>query len=128
MFVKASRKKYRFQSPQGALTAEDLWDIPLTSTVGKANLNDIAKVLNRTLKAADEESFVGTARKDTTVSDMLELVKYVIRVRQEESAALSLAADNKEKKERILAIIAKKKEGALESASIEELTEMVKGL
>ena len=58
MFEQASRSKFRFNSSQGLLTTEDLWDLPLTST-RYANLNDIAKELNRTLKATAEEDFVG---------------------------------------------------------------------
>ena len=46
IFEQASRLKLRFPSPLGTLSTEDLWHLPLTSTTGKANLNDIGKALN----------------------------------------------------------------------------------
>ena len=42
IFMKATQKKLRFDSTQGLLTVEDLWDLPLTGTNKKANLDDIA--------------------------------------------------------------------------------------
>ena len=75
MFERATREKFRFNSPQGALSAEDLWDLPLTSDrANRANLNDIAKELNKTLKAKnDEEYFVEPKRAtDTTTPIMFE--------------------------------------------------------
>ena len=59
MFEQASRLKLRFTTARGSLSVEDLWDLPLTSTTGKPNLDDIAKSLNRELRATSEEtSFV----------------------------------------------------------------------
>ena len=62
MFEKATRRKLRFTSAAGLLSTEDLWDLPLTSATGKANLDDIAKALNRRLKDAEEVSFVAPER------------------------------------------------------------------
>jgi excisionase family DNA binding protein len=59
LFEKAARLKLRFASPQGNLSAEDLWDLPLTSVrLNAANLNNIAKAISRQLKAESEEDFV----------------------------------------------------------------------
>jgi hypothetical protein len=50
LFEKASRLKLRFSSPAGLLTVEDLWDLPLSAQAKVANLDDIAKGLNKTLE------------------------------------------------------------------------------
>lgn len=52
MFIKASRTKLRFESPKGLLSVEDLWDLPLISTMGKANLDDIAKTAFQALMSS----------------------------------------------------------------------------
>jgi hypothetical protein len=65
LFLVASRSKFRFNTASGTITTEDLWDLPLSS--GKANLDDIAKALNKQLKdASEEQSFVKPAAAKTT--------------------------------------------------------------
>jgi len=132
MFEKASRLKLRFDTPQGSLTVEELWELPLTSKPGKANLDDIARGLNRLLReAGDDESFVkATAVRGASETNKLrfELVKYVIQVRLAESEALSKAQANRAQKHRILELIAQKQDAALSEKSIEDLTAMVETL
>jgi hypothetical protein len=130
MFEKASRLKLRFESPKGLLSVEDLWDLPLTSTRNGANLNDLAKAMNRELKASAEEDFVNqTATADSIIRTLLQLrfdiVKHIINVRLAENAAAKAKADAKEKKDRILAIIERKQNEKLEGASLEDLQKMV---
>lgn len=128
-FEKATRLKLRFTTSQGILSAEDLWDIPLTTTRGNCNLNDIAKGLNRELKAAGEEDFVN---KPTAANALIQLkfdlVKHVIAVRLAENEAARVAVERKEKKQRLLEIIAHKQDQELEGKSVEELTAMVNTL
>lgn len=130
MFEKASREKFRFQSSQGALSVEDLWELPLTSETGRANLDDIAKGLNRKIKASvNEESFVEPAKaEDDTPKVMLEIVKHIIAVKLSESEARKKARENQLKKQQILSIIARKQDEKLEVASVEELQKMVEEL
>jgi hypothetical protein len=125
MFEQASRLKVRFDSPQGLLTVEDLWDLPLTST-RRANLNDIAKGLNRELKNADEEDFVNrSAKTDSVVKLKFEIVKHVIDVRLTENETARQATEHREKKQRLLELIAKKQDESLAARSVEELQAMV---
>lgn len=130
MFEKAVRGKLRFATPQGTLTVEDLWDLPLTSVrAGTANLNNIAKGIARELKNAEEEDFVSPkSGADEALRMKLEIVKRVIEVRQAENEAVRAAADRAEKKERIKELIAKKQDEALGSKSLEELQAMVADL
>jgi signal recognition particle subunit SEC65 len=130
MFEQASRAKLRFATPQGNLTAEDLWDLPLTSaSPNKANLNNIAKGISRQLKAETEEDFVNPRSPiNASLQLALEIVKYVIQVRQAENEANRLAAEKREKKARLLDLIARKQDQALEGKSLDELQEMVSSL
>lgn len=130
MFEKASRLKLRFSSPQGDINAEDLWDLPLTSTrANRGNLNDIAKEVSRELKAHGEEDFVNPkSTGDETLQLKLEIVKHVIQVRQAENAAALELSEKREKKGRLLELISKKKDQELEGKSVEELTAMVEAL
>lgn len=130
MFEKCSRLKLRFVSSQGALTAEDLWDLPLTSTrLNQANLNNIAKAISRQLKAESEEDFVNPkSGANEALQLALDIVKHVIQVRQAENEAARVLADRKEKKAKLLELIEKKQDQALEGKPLEELQEMVASL
>ena len=129
MFEKASRLKLRFDTPKGLLCTEDLWDLPLTSTRNGANLNDIAKALNRELKASGEEDFVHPTEVVNTVQQLkFDVVKHIIATRLGENEQAKAAADKKAKKERLLEIIARKQDEQLQGAPLEELQKMVADL
>lgn len=130
MFEMAARLKLRFSSPQGPLTAEDLWDLPLTSTrLNQANLNNIAKGISRQLKAEGEEDFVNPkSGADAVLQVQLDIVKHIIGVKQAENAEAALLAQRRQKKDRIMEIIAKKQDQELEGKPLEELTAMMADL
>jgi hypothetical protein len=130
MFEQAARLKLRFGSPQGNLSAEDLWDLPLTSTrANQANLNNVAKGISRQLKAESEEDFVNPrSGADEALQLALDIVKHVIQVRQAENETARALADRKEKKAKLLELIARKQDQALEGKPLEELQEMVASL
>ena len=128
MFDKATRMKIRFETTKGALTVEDLWDLPLTSA-RYANLNDIAKGINRELKASGEEDFVSPATKaDETLALKLAVVKHIIGVRLAENEEAKLIADKRAQKEKLLELIARKQDQELEGKSLEDLQKMVEAL
>lgn len=129
MFEKATRLKLRFDTPKGPLAAEDLWDLPLTSTTGRANLDEIAKGLFRQLKESDEVSFVQpTQTADKATQLKFDIVKHVIEVRVAERDASELARANKEKKQLILSIIAQKEVEQFSNTSLDELKAMVNSM
>lgn len=130
LFVAAARQKLRFESSKGALTVEDLWDIPLTGAGRGAllNLDDIARGLHRQLKEFDGDvSFVRPVAR--SVSHELQLkfdvVKFVIDTKVDERDVAQAAAEKAEKKQKILAIIAQKQDQALAGASVEDLQRML---
>lgn len=130
-FEYALRKKFRFDTPQGQLSTEDLWDLPLTKPSSRtqrgivANLDDIAIALNSQLKQ-DGVSFVVKDRKsDETVSMKLEIVKRVIEVKLAEKDAAEKAAEKRQNRQRMLAIIAEKEDDKLKSLPLDELRKLV---
>lgn len=130
-FIAATRLKLRFDTPKGQATIEDLWDLPLTSGTGKANLDDIAKGLHRDLRAsADTQSFVTPASNGSNAELELkfEIVKHVIDVRIAERDKAADAAKRREAKQNILAIIAKKEAEQIEGLPLEELKKMAEAL
>ena len=128
-FEKALRLKLRFDSPSGLLVVEDLWDLPLTSTKGRANLDDIARGLNKKLKSGDDVSYVVKERKsDETVQLAFDLVKHVIDVRLAENAAALLEKERAEKKQKIMSIIASKQDESLHSMSLDDLKKLMSEL
>jgi len=126
MFQKASQLKLRFTTPRGNLTTEDLWDLPLLALNGGPCLDDLAKALNRELKASEEESFVKPKTSSNTALGLkLEIVKRVIEVKLEEIAVRELVAERKLKKERLLGLIAEKEDDKLKKTSLAELRRQV---
>ena len=65
VFEVASRQKLRFDTARGQVSAEDLWDLPLTSTTGKPNLDAIAVDLHNKMSQSNL-SFVANRTKDQT--------------------------------------------------------------
>lgn len=121
LFEEAAIRKIRYQTASGTLGVEDLYDLPLTSNAGKTNLNDIAKVLNRQIQAAQEENFVERSTTNTTLVISFEIVKAVIAWRQEQNAQQRDARARAERKARIRDIIANKQDQELSEMSIEDL-------
>jgi hypothetical protein len=129
LFELASRNKFRFASTKGELTAEQLWDIPLTAS-NKVDLENIAQAANQELKAASEESFVELNRNPAKVilEQKLELVKHIIAVRlDDQEKALKKQANAIERK-RLIEILAKKQDQELEGMSKEEIDSRINEL
>lgn len=129
LFEVAARNKFRFSTSRGLVTVEDLWDLPLTSTTGKANLDDVARAIHANLQSSDNVSFVNTAQvKDETEQLKMDIVKHVISVKLAENAAASQARETREKKQRIMEVMERKKDEALSNASLEDLQKMLEAL
>ena len=128
LFISATRAKYRFTSSAGQLSAEDLWDLPLS---GKgANLDNIAKGLYKELKDADGDiSFVKPAVKTTVeLQAKFDIVKYVIDTKMAERDARDAAETKSAMKQKLLAKLAEKQDKDLDSKSAEEIQAMIDSL
>lgn len=128
LFEQATRAKLRFESNKGLLSAEDLWDLPLTSAKS-VSLDGIARALHRQLRSGDDISFVNPGTT-ANVADQLrfDIVKHVIDTKMAENAAANDAANRKEKKQHLLGIIAQKEGEALTALSVDDLRKMVNDL
>ena len=128
MFEKASRLKLRFNTAKGAVSVEELWDIPLTSRNG-FSVDEIAKDLNRQLKDGGEESFVVESSGPNEILQLgFDIVRHVIKVRLDEARIIATAKTLREKKQKIMSLIAKKEDEVLESEGIDKLREMLESL
>jgi hypothetical protein len=126
-FEKATRMKLRFDTSRGVLTVEDLWDLPLIGS--DLCLDEIAKDLHRDLKDDSEQSFVvQTAKPDERLVLAFEIVKRVISVRLVEQEAAENAEALRQKKQKILAIIADKEDESLKETSVEDLRALLDSL
>lgn len=114
LFEQATRRKLRFDTSFGRISAEDLWDLPWKA------LDDVTIALHNELKN-DNTSFISQEKPDATVQLRFDIAKYVIDVRLAEREAANQARDKAEKKQKILGIIARKQDAALEAASEDEL-------
>lgn len=124
MFEKASRLKLRFKTAKGLCNTEDLWDLKLKGS--GPNLDDIAVALHQELKDKNEISFV-EPKEDGSEELRLKfnIVKHVIDVKLAEQKARAEARQVKEKKQRLLGIIADKEDQALKDMSLDDLKKML---
>lgn len=119
IFEIASRQKFRFPY-KGMITTEDLWDLNLNQ------LDSIYKTLNAGVKIAQEESLLSPDNViDAELHAKIEIVKHIFNVKRTEAEDRRIAAENAEKKQKILEIVAKKREEHLESMSEDDLLKML---
>lgn len=122
MFVTATRNKFRFPF-RGQISVEDLWDLSVE------NLDSVYKTLNSQVKKAKEESLLNTkSREDEIIEMQIEIVKYIVSVKQDESAKKVAAKEKKARKQKILEVIAAKEDADLQNKSPEELQAMLSEL
>lgn len=126
MFEQAARLKLRFPTVQGAIMAEDLWDVPLSSERNIATLNTIAVAANHDIVKATEEDFINPGVKTDKIAELrFSIVMHVIEVRKTEIAAAKARLDAKAKNQKIREIIESKGDASLERKSIKALQDML---
>lgn len=119
IFEAATRYKYRFPF-KGMISVEDLWDLKLQ------DLDSVFKLLNKEKKQSDEESLLQVkSEADQALENKIQIVKFVVQVKQAEAAERLAAKDKKERNQKIMRIIERKQNEALEGKSLEELTAML---
>lgn len=130
MFEQATRLKLRYSTTVGMIEIEDLWDLALTSTTGRPNLDDVARALHRQLKSDDTNvSFVNTeAKPNAELQLAFDIVKHVIDVRVAERKKANEAQARAEQKQKILGIIAERRDEDLKGKPLEDLERMVNEL
>jgi len=120
MFEKALKQKLRFDTSKGSISTEDLWDLSL------ASLNEIAKEVNKKIKASEEESFIDTKTTTSTKDQLkLEVLKFVIADKIATRDAAKARAEKQAQVAKIKSLIANKADEQLANASLEELSAML---
>lgn len=119
-FEVATREKYRFPY-KGVISVEDLWDLSCDQ------LNVVFKSLNKEKKNVNEESLLDIRQSaaDVTLTNMIDIVKYIFNAKQLEAQARREAADKHAKNQIIMGLIKEKENEALKSLSIEELKKLL---
>lgn len=127
LFEQASRRKLRFTSFGGAITVEDLWDLPLQHP-HKLNLDNLALELSQQVKEFEGKTSFVTPEKTPKNEDLLlafEVVKHIIAVKVAERDARKLESDKAAKKQKLLELLDKKENEALEGLSAEEIRKQI---
>jgi len=120
IFERATRNKIRFSCKKGLLSAEDLFDLSLTS------LDTIAKDVNKQIKAEAEESFIEVkSRVSSDLELQLDILKFIIADKLATQEANRKRAETNAKKSQIEDIILRKKSQELEDLPVEELEKML---
>ncbi len=130
IFEQATKQSLRFPSDRGDLTTEQLWQLPLTASRNDFDLDTVAKTVNNQLKTLAEESFVATSTNPIkpVLELKLEILKHIIAVKMQAAAdAKDRAADAKdraakaEKRHKLVELLGKKQDAALESLTTAEI-------
>lgn len=122
LFEIATRNRYRFNY-KGVMTVEDLWSLRVE------DLDAIFKMLNRQKKTADEDSLLATkSAEDQDLANKIDIVRYIVSVKLAEAADRVSAAEKKAQRDKILEIVAKKKDKELEDMDVDQLMKKLEEL
>ena len=122
LFIEATKKNYQFPF-RGMINIIDLWELPVTS------LDLVFKSLNADYKKSEEESLLSAQTKESEeLSEKIEIVKYIVNEKLAEKKAKEDAKKNREMKQRLLEIKAKRQDAALEGLSDAELDKMIQAM
>lgn len=119
LFKIAAKRKYRFNY-RGLISVEDLFDLDVEE------LDKIYKALKREQRNDAEESLLQSMTKeDKILNNKIEIVKTIVadKIAAKEKALRAQAT--KEQNQRILEIMADKKDAELKEKSLEELQAMI---
>ncbi|QGH74962.1 hypothetical protein MAL1_00216 [Bacteriophage DSS3_MAL1] len=122
IFETASRQKLRFATTKGNLTVEQLWDLPLTSTKG-LSLNEIGMGIKHALRDTEIDSLVdtGTSPERAKMTLSLDIIKHIIAVKQDENSEARKAQALKAEREKLMEILAKKQDAALQDLTEDQI-------
>mgnify|MGYP003403437656 CR=1 FL=1 len=120
MYKEFIKNKKRIQTNKGLLSAEQLWDL------SQPDLDALAVSLDEAYKNSKGKSFLEKkTAKDKDIKEALDIVLDVLYTKQEEIDAAKESAETKRHNDKILNLIATKREEALANKSEKELMAML---
>lgn len=123
LFEIATRRKYLFTTRRGQASVQDLWDLSVE------DLDTVWGALQRDLRASAEESLIQQPTKETEeTTNKRDLVAYIVRTKQAESAARVAQKERRQKAARVRELLLQKQEQALAEKSAEELEKLLSEL
>lgn len=119
ILVKAMRSKYTF-GYKGIMHVDNLWDLK------PDELDGIYRELNDKLEYTKGKSLMQVKTAiDSELENKLKIVQFVFDVKMAEADERKNAEANKQERNRILELIARKKQSEQENLSVKELEEML---
>jgi len=123
IYERATRRKLRFNTTQGLLTTEDLFDLSLQS------LDTLAKSVNREVKAGEEESFIETKTVEASEDELrLDLLKHVIKSKLTAAEAAKTRVARQARIARLKEILADKEDAAMGDKSTKAIKKEIEEL
>lgn len=121
-FELALRSKLRFNY-KGLINTEELWDLSVEA------LDDIYKNLKQQVNTRQEESLLTKpSQKDEELDLKISIVKFIVTSKLNQVKHQQEAFAKAAQKQKLLSILAKKEEAALEGLTPEELKQMLEKL
>ena len=118
LFKLAAKEKYRFPF-RGNISVEDLFDLTTSQ------LDVVYKELNSQVKETTDSLLKEVSTEDKELKNKIKIVETIFEDKVKEKQLKELALAEKQRKERIKELIAKKKDQDLADKSIEELEAML---
>lgn len=120
IFKQASKERLRFQTSRGELTTEQLWDLNVNE------LDALAVSLEEQHEQSGKKSFLTKrSAKDRTTKLRFDVVIEILSTKVEDDKINSEKLDKKARNQKIMDLIAKKKDEDMEGKSLEELTALL---
>lgn len=124
IYKQAAQQKLRFDTTRGSLSAEQLFDLPLT--VLATAIRNLRGIMKKEVQVEDDLSFLDQPIKANTANQLrFEILKDVYLTKKAEVAAVIADRERKERNQRIMELIKNKQDKELENKSIEELKAML---
>jgi hypothetical protein len=120
LFKKASKKKLRFSTSKGSLSAEQLWDLTISE------LDSLAVAQEDKVEESPNRSFV-FERSAANVDEKLrfDILFDILQTKVKSQEAASQAANTRATNQKIINLIAEKKDDVLKGKTLEELEQMI---
>ena len=124
IYKQAAQQKLRFDTTRGSLSAEQLFDLPLT--VLATAIRNLRGIMKKEVQVEDDLSFLDQPVKANTANQLrFEILKDVYITKKAEAAAIVADRERKERNQRIMELIKNKQDKELENKSVEELKAML---